>query len=270
MDAPSVLTAQAPSLSLSCRASMVSATLLHPDYEHIFLDDAAINEFLKRECPEYEAVYFALSGVQRFDFVRYLAVHHYGGFYFDLDVYLARSLEPLRQHSCVFPFEELTLSRYLRQQHRWDWELGNFGFGAEAGHPFISAVIRNCVRAFQEPTWAAQLTSNIPAPFRKQFVAPNMTGPGLITRTLAENRDLQATVTILFPEDVRDEASWHRFGDYGVHLMNASWRQKDGFVRRRFARAWEQRTRQRLNRDSHRLGGRRSGDWLSVLPSALW
>ena len=47
---------------------------------------------------------------------------------------------------CVFPFEELTLSRLLRH-HGIDWEIGNYAFGAEAGHAFLEAVIENCVRA---------------------------------------------------------------------------------------------------------------------------
>ena len=265
IDSARATTRRGDSLPLGCRASMVNATLLHPDYDHVFLDDAAINRLLEYDCPEYRDVYFRFPlAVQRFDFVRYLAVYHFGGFYFDLDVYLARSLEPLRQHGCVFPFEELTLSRYLRRQHGWDWEIGNYAFGAEARHPFIRAVIDNCRRSLEDPSWSSQLMAGIPTPFRGQFQATNTTGPGLVTRTLAEHPALRHTVSILFPDDVRDASSWHRFGDYGVHLMAASWRSADGFLRRRFARLWEQATRHRLGQESARQGATRPGDWKSV------
>ena len=265
IDSSPATTPRAAPLPLGCRASLVNATLLHPDYDHLFLDDAAINRLLEYDCPEYRDVYFRFPlAVQRFDFVRYLAVYAFGGFYFDLDVYLARSLEPLRQHGCVFPFEELTLSRYLRRQHGWDWEMGNYAFGAEARHPFIRAVIDNCRRSLDDPSWASQLMAGIPTPFRRQFQATNTTGPGLVTRTLAEQPELRSTVSILFPEDVRDPSSWHRFGDYGVHLMAASWRSADGFLRRRLARLWEQTTRHRLGRESAQHGAARPGDWNSV------
>src|SRR5687767_10549080 len=198
-------------LPLSCRASLVNARLLHPDYEHVFFDDDKIEEFLERDGAEYRDYYYALPPtIQRFDFLRYLAIDALGGFYLDLDVYLARPLDPLRDHSCVFPFEELTISEYLRRQHDWDWEIGNYAFGAEPGHPFIRAVIMNCIRGLTDSQWSARTTANIPKPFRTQFIAPHATGPALVTRTLAEEPQLQPLVTVLFPDDVCDDATWHR------------------------------------------------------------
>ena len=41
----------------------------------------------------------------------------------------------------MFPFECLTLSRYLRERHGIDWQIGNYAFGATKGHPFLKAVI---------------------------------------------------------------------------------------------------------------------------------
>jgi hypothetical protein len=241
---------------------MVNARLLHPDYDHCLFDDVSIAEFLKTEPPEYQDAYaqFPLP-IQRFDFFRYLAVYRLGGFYFDLDVYLARSVEPLRRHGCVFPFEELTLSRYLRTRYGWDWEIGNYGFGAEPRHPFILAIIKNCVRGLRDPHWNEAMYDGLPRPFREQFVATNSTGPGLVTRTLAEHKQLQSSVTVLFPGDVCEPATWHRFGEYGAHLMTSSWRKRDGFVRRRIARAWENMRRKRLDAMSRTQGPRRDGAW---------
>src|SRR5262245_20164937 len=257
-------------LPLARRASLVNARALHPDYDHRFFDDSSMREFLDAECPQYQDAYFGFPlAIQRFDFFRYLAIYRLGGFYLDLDVYLARSLEPLRAYTCVFPFEELTLSQHLRERYQWDWEVGNFAFGAEPGHPFILAVIRNCVRGLRDPEWTRKMHRGVPRLFRGQFIATNSTGPGLVTRTLAEREDLRSSVTVLFPDDVCEPSTWHSFGDYGAHLMSASWRRKEGFVRRRLARAWENRSRRRLHVASQRQGPRRDGEWGQAFSSRL-
>lgn len=254
-------------LPLAARAAAVNARLLHPDFDYCLFDDAKIADFLEREFPEYREVFWRFPfPIQRFDFFRYLAIYRLGGFYLDLDVYLARSLETMRTHACVFPFEELTLSRHLRDRHGFDWEIGNYAFGAEAGHPFVLAIIKNCVRSVEEPEWALDMYRNIPAPFRGQFIVTNTTGPGLVTRTLAENPSLRGSVTVLFPPDVCEPKTWHRFGDYGAHLMGSSWRKSDSWLRTRLARLWENRTRERFYQDSRARGPKRDGEWVSSFP----
>jgi hypothetical protein len=141
----------------------------------------------------------------------------------------------------VFPFEEQTMYDFMRLEHRMDWDLANYAFGAEAGHPFIEAIIENCVRSLRDGVWFEKMMRNIPGYCRSQYLAPASTGPGVVSRTLAERADLASRVTILFPNDVRRRADWHCFGDFGVHLMRASWRPKDGWVRARLMRFWERR-----------------------------
>jgi inositol phosphorylceramide mannosyltransferase catalytic subunit len=257
-----------PDLPLSCKAAQCNARLLNPDFEYIFFNREKMERFLDIEFPEYREVFNSFRfPIQKFDFFRYLAIYRLGGFYMDLDVFLARSLDSLRDSSCVFPFEELTLSDFLRENHGLDWEVGNYAFGAEPENPFIKAVIDNCVRAQKEPVWGIQMMQGIPSAFQEQFYVPNTTGPGLVTRTLGEQTKLRKTVSVLFPLDVCSEQTWHRFGDYGVHLMQASWRKRDSFLRRRLARLWENRKRERLLRESKILGPLRSGEWLSRFPT---
>jgi inositol phosphorylceramide mannosyltransferase catalytic subunit len=257
---------QSPELSLFSRAAQCNVRLLHPDFDYVLFDRERIDLFLRTEFPQYCDVFSAFRfPIQRFDFFRYLAIYRLGGFYFDLDVFLARNLTPLLGASCVFPFEELTISKYLRTAYSIDWELGNYAFGAAPGHPFIKAVIDNCVKAVEDPDWASTLIADIPGPFRRQFYVTNTTGPGVVTRTLAEREDLRSSVSVLFPQDVRDERHWHRFGDYGVHLMQASWRSRDGFIRRRLTRFWENRRRNILRRQSANLGPVRNGSWKTLL-----
>ena len=60
----------------------------------------------------------------------------------------------------------------------------------------------------------------------------------MVTRTLAENAELADSINILFPEDVCDRSTWHRFGDYGVHNMVAAWRPRSSVPGRLLTRLW--------------------------------
>jgi hypothetical protein len=246
------------------RAVMANLQLLNPGYEYLFFDNQAVEAFINREFPQYRAVFDSFRiPIQRYDFFRYLAVYCYGGFYFDLDVLLASGLSDLLDLGCVFPFEGLTLSRYLRDRGM-DWEIGNYAFGAAPGHPFLKAVIENCVRAQRDPEWVNPMMRGSPALLREEYRVLNTTGPGLISRTLAQNPDLAGTVTVLFPDDVCDERGWNRFGEYGVHLMDGSWRLKSGYLHRRLAQRWECWATQRALVQSLKLGKSRQHNFLGA------
>jgi mannosyltransferase OCH1-like enzyme len=249
-----IQTAKRRTLPLKQQAMTANLKLLHPDYEYCFFDDEDVDAFVSREFPQYRRVFDGFpSNIQRFDFFRYLAVYRLGGFYFDLDVLLARELTTLLPTGCVFPFEGLTFSRLLRQRGM-DWELGNFAFGASAGHPFLAAVIENCVRAQQDPAWVVPMLAGVPPLSRAEHRVMYTTGPGLLSRTLAESPASAAEMTVLFPEDVCDVRSWNVFGSFGVHLMEGSWRPGVSLLRRRLAQKWEARVMNTIVRDSRRLG----------------
>lgn len=250
--------------ALKTRAMVTNLRLLNADFEYLFFDDAAVLRFFDEHYPAYRKVFEAFRfPIQRFDFFRYVAVHHYGGFYFDLDILLADGLTELLDHSCVFPFEALTLSPHLREQGM-DWEIGNYAFGAAAGHPFLKAVIDRCIRAQTDPDWVAPMMRGTPPFFKPEFFVLNSTGPGLISRVLAEDPAFAESVTVLFPEDVCDMRSWNQFGSFGVHLMEGSWRSRGGILRRKFAQRWEMRKMKQLVEESGKLGAtRRFGHTLS-------
>lgn len=249
------------------KAAVTNLKLLHPDWEYLFFDDADTHRFVASEFPQHQAVFDGFPrAIQRVDFFRYLAVFRLGGFYFDLDVFLSENLSPLLKYGCVFSFEELTLNRFLRERCGMDWEIGNYAFGAIPGDPFLAAVIENCVRAQREPQWLEPMMRGIPAFLRSDFCVFNTTGPGLISRTLAE--DHATRVKVLFPENVCDRSSWHQFGHYGVHLMSGSWRRKGSFVRSRLARVLESWSRKKLLAESVRLGPQRRIDAASAELSA--
>jgi hypothetical protein len=246
---------------LAHRASIANLKLLNPTFEHEYFDNARVEAFVRAEFPEYVGIFQSFRyPIQRYDFFRYLAVFRMGGFYFDLDVFLASCLDPLLVSGCVFPFEGLTFSQYLRRRYGMDWQLGNYAFGASAGHPFLELVIENCVRAQREPEWATPMMKGVPPLSVEQFFVLNTTGPGLLSRTFAEHPSVASQVEVLFPDDVCDITTWNRFGDFGIHLMDGSWRLgKGGFLRRRLAIRWEDWMMQRLIKDSAKRGKSRNG-----------
>jgi inositol phosphorylceramide mannosyltransferase catalytic subunit len=249
-----IQTAKSRNLTLKHRAMMANLRLLHPDYEHRFFDNADVEAFIDTEFPKYRSVFDGFCfPIQRYDFFRYLAVYRVGGFYFDLDVVLATDLSPLLPTGCVFPFEGLTLSRLLRS-FGMDWEIGNYGFGAAPGHPFLEAVIENCVKAQRDPSWVSALMRGVPLLSRPEYHVLYTTGPGLVSRTLAENADLAKTVNVLFPDNVCDIDSWNRFGNFGVHLMEGTWRPSSSYLRRRIAQTIEHWAIQRRIREGRRRG----------------
>jgi glycosyltransferase involved in cell wall biosynthesis len=241
--------------SLRIRAMVSNLRILNPDFEYLFFDDSDVEKLIDKEFPQYRTVIDSFRyRIQRYDFFRYLAVYHYGGFYFDLDVLTASGLAPLLDYGCVFSFEGLTYSRYLRSQYNMDWEIGNFAFGATPGHPFIGAIIENCVRAQKDPEWLEPMMQNLPRLSKSEFYVLYTTGPGLVTRTLVENPELGRSVKILFPDDVCNFDNWNRFGNFGIHLMDASWRPKTGRVLRRITQYFENRRCLQLTRESRAFG----------------
>jgi hypothetical protein len=255
-------------LPLFSKAAVANVRLLNPDFEYMFFDDKRVEDFIGDQFPEYRSVFHSFRfRISRYDFFRYLAVYHFGGFYFDLDVFLASGLEDLLDFGCVFPFEELTMNICLRNEYGMDWEIGNYAFAAAPGHPFLHAVIKNCVRAQNDREWVQPMTRWIPRMFREEYYVLNTTGPGLVSRTLAEFPDAAMHVKVLFPENVCDSSRWHRFGEYGVHLQEGMWRKKRGYLKSRLNSLWESWTRKKLLEQSLRLGegrcldrGRKKGD----------
>jgi inositol phosphorylceramide mannosyltransferase catalytic subunit len=254
-----IQTGKSRELPLLAKAAATNLRLLNPSFEYLFFDDAQVEEFIDEEFPQYRPVFDSFSvKIQRYDLFRYLAVYRLGGFYFDTDVLLAFSLEDLLEFSCVFPFEHLSIHNFLCKEYGMDWEIGNYGFGAAAGHPFLGAIIKNCVRAQQHPDWVQPMLKSIPRIFHAELFVLATTGPGLVSRTLAEYQDACEQVKVLFPEDVCDPNSWYCFGAYGVHIQVGTWRKRKGLVPRVLHRLWESTTRKALLKESLKRGAKRT------------
>ena len=107
-------------------------------------DDNEALRFVREHYPEFLGLYRARSRpVERADLLRYMHIHHSGGFYADMDTSCRRSIEPLREHDCVIgPERPGRGSPYLQ-----------WFFGASPGHPLMLEVLREAARRHRSGSW---------------------------------------------------------------------------------------------------------------------
>lgn len=189
----------------------------NPDFEHLFFSDDDIETFFKRFYPQYWATYNKLPVfIQKIDFFRYVAVYHYGGFYFDLDV---KSLSPidaaLRNHACVFPVDEYIYQAFCNHeryalfcQRGSPFLLGQYAFAAVPKHPFLKLLIDTIDRNLNEYIRTAE---------RSELYVYQSTGPDFVTNLYLD----EYTKDDVF---ILDNGKRQYFGDYGRHDFFGSWK----------------------------------------------
>lgn len=129
--------------------SIRSVKKYNPHYKFLYFTDKDIDEFLRKNYPEYYETYKKLPVIiQKIDFFRYIAVYHYGGFYFDLDMTGLYPLDNLLKYDCIFPVDTIltpikcSKSRFKKYcDKNYDFILGQYAFGAKPKNNFIKALI---------------------------------------------------------------------------------------------------------------------------------
>lgn len=189
----------------------------NPTFEHLFFNDDDIETFFKRFYPQYWATYNKLPVfIQKIDFFRYVAVYHYGGFYFDLDI---KALSPIDasicKHACVFPVDEFihksfcNNERYITYCQRGSpFLLGQYAFAAVPKHPFLKMLIDRIHRDVQEYI----RTMN-----KSELYVYQSTGPDFVTNMYLD----EYTKDDVF---ILDNGKRQYFGDYGRHDFFGSWK----------------------------------------------
>lgn len=205
-------------LSPKLRFCMQKMRELHPRWEWEFFSDADCENFIKTKIPEYQDLYFGYpQPVMRADCFRLLSVYHLGGFYLDTDFLLDHPLDPLCKHRAVFPWEiELTPGRFEKRFPNWyrtvekPLSVGNYAFGAEAGHPFLRALIDELIRRTE--SFEAEDCSNHDVMFA--------TGPDMLTTVYYRDQHKWEDVEILSHPRAG-------LGHYGLHFVTGSWWQNN-------------------------------------------
>ena len=200
----------------------------NPTYQYMFFDDNDIIKFINENYPEMINIIKKFTKViQVIDLFRLLVIYKFGGFYFDMDFKIEKSLDPLLSETCVFPAEMLKNDSIL-QKYNKNYNIGNYAFAASVNNPVILAIINNIDKAVSDPNWA-QIPKSINNNEDPQHtMVYYTTGPIIVSRTVFEHLN---SVKILFPSNwsynYRERYpvdSWFRFGDYGVHTMTGTWK----------------------------------------------
>ena len=191
----------------------------HPKWDFQFFSDGDSREFVKRECLAYLELYdWYPRPVLKADLFRLLVVYRLGGFYLDTDFLLHKKLEPLCREKAVFAYEHVIDEKnYQMRYPLWlrageeRLTLANYAFGAEAGHPFLAAILDELV--YRTQTFEAEDCNDLDI--------LHATGPDAVTSVYYRQREKWRDVKMLRSEVMG-------LGDYGAHLVHGGWRQ-DGY-----------------------------------------
>lgn len=94
----------------------------HPNWEHRFWDEAQCHKFMEQNYSWFLPVYDSYPHkIQRCDAIRYFILHHYGGFYIDMDIECLKPIDDLLEDF------EIVLSKLVG--------FSNAIMGSIPGHP---------------------------------------------------------------------------------------------------------------------------------------
>lgn len=190
----------------------------NPGYEFKFFTDEDIETFLKSTYPDYYETYKKLPiKIQKIDFFRYIAVYHYGGFYFDLDMECLKPLDDLLQYESVFPLDmHITQKRCVENSSRYDefckkdvkFLVGQYAFAAKPKHEFIKLLIDN----IHEHIDVIVKNKN-----NTHLYVYRTTGPDYVTMNYLDYNGVEKIYVLEHPEG-------QYFGDYAVHKYYGTWK----------------------------------------------
>ena len=199
-----------------------SVKKINPSFNYMFFNKEKIEEFLKTEYPEYYVTYTKLPvNIQKVDFFRYIAMYHYGGFYFDLDITALEPLDELLSYACVFPIDNFisqdmcSMNRYKEYcKKNMDFLLGQYAFAAKPRHAFFRKLIEGIhknidqyIRTFKTKKYEVF----------EDFIYET-TGPDYVTDQYMAFKKKESITILEYPER-------QYFGKYARHSYKGSWKE---------------------------------------------
>jgi mannosyltransferase OCH1-like enzyme len=91
---------------------------INPEFEYLFFDDSDCFKFIFKNYRQYLDLYESLNNVEKTDVFRYLALHHYGGIYADIDTICLKPIGPLID---LFPNSVITGIEYEKPLQLLQW-----------------------------------------------------------------------------------------------------------------------------------------------------
>lgn len=191
------------------------------EYKYLFFDDNAIDKFLRENYPEYYKTFLKLPVViQKIDFFRYIAVYHYGGFYFDLDMECYKSLDSLLNYDAVFPIDthiggDLCLNPRFSEfcDLKRDIFLGQYAFGAKPKNEFIKLLIDNIHNNIDRIIKKYNSLKNK----KNLYFVYRTTGPDYVSYLYFDYKKKDSIKILEF-----NQAQF--FGEYARHIFMGTWK----------------------------------------------
>jgi mannosyltransferase OCH1-like enzyme len=156
---------------------------MNPDLEYRFHDDAACEDLVRRHYPQYLGTYLDMDQpVQRADMFRYMAVHHHGGIYADMDTTCLKPLSPL------FAAKDRVVAAI--EMHTPNYQILQWCFAARPGQPVFLRILDEIVvrhRFMQGKPLRPQDRDHLvlwetgPALFTEYLLKENKRSPGAVT-----------------------------------------------------------------------------------------
>ena len=133
---------------------------VNPAFDVVDYDDAAAAAYVRENYAgtALPATYDAVAAIGRpvmlADLFRLAVVAKEGGFYLDADVLAKAPLDPLVDEAAVFPLEWWKSDAAFAERHAGaaprdaleHYQVGNYAFGAERGHPFVADALDEAAR----------------------------------------------------------------------------------------------------------------------------
>lgn len=198
---------------------------LNPSFEHMFFNGDDIEHFFKENYLEYYNTYTRLPMfIQKLDFFRYLAIYHYGGFYFDMDVEPLKPLDSdIINHSAVFPIDEY-VSALGCQNPRMNsyclvgqnFLLGQYAFGTTAKHPFMKFLVDKIKQNLDNYVKTSEKINQFDRGAVHYFVYKT-TGPDFVTDCYVQYPNKEQLYIL-------SNGKRQVFGNYAEHKLSGVWK----------------------------------------------
>lgn len=195
-----------------------------PDWEYRFWDGKAVEQFMESECQDYIPLFRSFPyDVQRWDFVRYLILYHYGGLYADMDYECIEPLDPLlRNTPCCMGMEPV--AHAIRDNR--PFIIGNALMASVPRHDFFYRIIQEISTCgWQNQKYKGNPVVESTGPFMINRVYENCEKKDEITLlpaelvaplSITEVRDVIAGITTKEMEDKVENA-------FAIHYFFGSW-----------------------------------------------
>jgi mannosyltransferase OCH1-like enzyme len=198
----------------------------NPSYEYKFFSDEDIDIFMKKNYPELFKTYQKFPVViQKIDFFRYVAVYHFGGFYFDLDMLCFEPLDDILQYDSVFPIDLHMNNKRCNKDARFKnycdknikFMVGQYAFGAKPKDRFVKTLIDIIHNNIDDYIKEYNIIKDIKRKKVQHQYIYSTTGPDFVTNVYIKYDDKKNIHILDYPQD-------QFFGKYAKHNHFGTWK----------------------------------------------